>query len=120
MKKINAHNAPAFCRHLQTLSKLAGGDCPPYPFQLLATLQRLENKAHRITTAECNGEMDSEVADEKLSKIADKVRALLPNSYTFFINCDARGHALKIKPDEARELGMWSDMGGYGIICPDF
>ena len=120
MKKINAHNAPAFCRHLQTLSKLAGGDCPPYPFELLATLQRLENKAHRITTADCNGEIDTEIAEKQLTKIADKVRSLLPNAKTFFINGDPRGNALKIKADEARELGMYTDFGGYGILCPEF
>ena len=117
--KINAHNAPAFCKHLQTLSQLAGLDYP-YPFELFKTLQRLERKANRLTTALCNESPDTEKIEKQLDKIADKVRKLLPNAKTFFINYDPRGHALKIKEEERTALGMWSDWGGYGIICPEF
>jgi len=120
--KINGHNAPAFCRHLQTLSSLAGLDLP-YPFDLYNTLLRLERKANRLTTALCNGiesEQEQEKTEQQLDKIENKVRELLPNLKTFFINRDPRGHALKIKEDERLALGMWSDWGGYGILAPEF
>lgn len=120
--KINGHNAPAFCRHLQTLSQLAGLDLP-YPFDLYATLLRLERKANRLTTALCNGiedERQYEKAEQQLDKIENEVRKLLPNAKTFFINRDPRGYALKLKEEERTALGMWSDFGGYGIIAPEF
>lgn len=125
--KINAHNAPAFCRHLQTLATLAGLDMP-YPFELYSTLLRLERKANRLTTALCNGIEDERQCDkieQQLDKIEDKVRKLLPNAKTFFINRDPRGYALKIKEDEKELLKsasffIWSDFGGYGIIAPEF
>lgn len=117
--KINGHNAPAFCRHLQTLSQLAGLDMP-YPFELYTTLLRLERKANRLTTALCNENPDTEKIEKQLNKIANKVRKLLPNAKTFFINYDPRGYALKLKEEERTALGMWSDFGGYGILAPEF
>lgn len=117
--KISAHNAPAFCRHLQTLSQLAGIDAP-YPFELYATLLRLERKANRLATMDCNGEGNPEEIEKQLKKIENKVRELLPNVKTFFINGDPRGYSLKIGEAEAKELGMWSDWGSYGILAPEF
>lgn len=117
--KINAHNAPAFCKHLQTLSQLAGLDYP-YPFELFKTLQRLERKANRLATMDCNGEGNPDKIEKQLQKIEKKVRELLPNVKTFFINGDPRGYSLKVGEDEAKSLGMWSDWGGYGILCPEF
>lgn len=117
--KISAHNAPAFCRHLQTLSQLAGIDAP-YPFELYATLLRLERKANRLATMDCNGEGNPEQIEKQLQKIEDKVRELLPNVKTFFINGDPRGYSLKIGEAEAKDLGIWSDWGSYGILAPEF
>jgi len=39
-----------------------------------------------------------------------------------FINGDPRGYALKINDKYVREnqLRIYSDMGGYGIIAPEF
>lgn len=119
MANIKQHNAPAFTKHLQTLSKLAGLDYP-YPFQLFNTLVRLERKANRLNTMECNGEGNPEQIEKQLNKIEEKVKKLLPNVTTFFINGDPRGYSLKIKETEAKELGMYSDWGGYGILAPEF
>jgi hypothetical protein len=122
MTNIKQHNAPAFCRHLQTLSQLAGLDYS-YPFDLFNTLVKLERKANRLTTALCNpieDESQYEKIEKQLDKIENKVRELLPNAKTFFINRDPRGHALKIKEDERLSLSMWSDFGGYGILAPEF
>ena len=119
MTNIKQHNAPSFCRHLQTLSQLAGLDYP-YPFDLFNTLVKLERKANRLTTMDCNGEGNPEQIEKQLNKIENKVRELLPNAKTFFINRDPRGYALKIKEDERLSLAMWSDFGGYGILAPEF
>lgn len=117
--KITAHNAPHFMRHIELLAKLSNSDYP-YPFDLYDKLKRLENKANRICAKECNGDIDSDSADIQTDKILAKVKELLPNLKTAFINGDPRGYTLKIKEEEARELGMYQDWGGYGIICPDF
>ena len=119
MKTIKQHNAPAFCRHLETLSKLANLDYP-YPFDLFAELSKIERKVNRLTTMECNGEGNPEQIEKQLNKLEIKVKLLLPNAKTLFLNGDPRGYSLKIKESEARELGIWTDFGGYGIIVPQF
>lgn len=119
MKKINTHNAPALCRHLEALAKLSGTDYP-YPFELYYTLVKLERKANRLTTALCNGVEDEQPYEKQLEKIRSKVEKLLPNAKTFFINYDPRGAALKIKEEERKELNLWQDFGGYGILAPQF
>ena len=119
--KITAVNAPEFCRHLQTLSALSGDpNAGPYRFDLYSKLKRLEVRANRISTAECNGEILEEIADKKLDAIRKKVAELLPNLTTFFINGDPRGYSLKVKESEAKFLGMYTDWGGYGILAPEF
>lgn len=119
--KINAHNAPAFIRHLETLRKLTGNpETPPYPFDLVKQIKRLEIRANRIATADCNGTIDPELADKKLDKIKEQVQVILPELKTLFINGDPRGYSLKIKEEEAKQLGIWQDWGGYGILSPEF
>jgi len=117
--KIQAKNAPEFVRHLGIIAKLARTD-HPYPFEIWEKLCRLEQQAHHITTMECNGDIQPDIAEIKLSKIEAKVKALLPNVRTLFINGDPRGYALKIKEEEAVELQMHRDWGGYGIIAPEY
>lgn len=117
--KIKAENAPYYVRHIQILAQLAGQDAP-YQHDLYKKLARLEQQANHICTMECNGDIDPELSESKLDKIEQKVKELLPNVKTFFINGDPRGYSLKIKEQEARELGMHQDWGGYGILSPDF
>jgi len=121
MKTIKAISAPAFVRHLETINKLTvNPDNQIYPFDVWEQLNKLEKAAHRITTAECNGEIDEDKAYVKLNKIRKQVNTLLPELKTFFINGDPRGYALKIRENEAKKLGMYQDWGGYGILCPEF
>ena len=119
--KIKAVNAPQFIKHLEIVSKLSGVDYP-YPFDIVGELVRLENRANRICTMQCNGEGDSEKLDIQLSKIEQKVLKLIPNlnKDSFFINGDPRGYSLKIKEEEAIKLGIYRDFGGYGILAPEF
>jgi len=118
--KIKQINAPAFTRHLQTLAALAGGNCPPYPFDIYNKLVRLERKANRAAVAECNGELSEERAAAIDASVKKQVKKLLPNVETFFINGDPRGYSLKIKEEEARKIGIYQDWGGYGILAPGF
>jgi len=118
--KIEATNAPAFVKHLQLLSKLSTEpSSPPYPHGLYKKLRSLEARAHRITTAECNGTIDEDKADKQLKTIKQQANKLLKVT-TLFINGDPRGYALKIKEEEAKELGIYTDWGGYGILAPQF
>lgn len=118
--KIKAVNAPALVRHLETLSKLSTKEHEsPFPFDLLGELYKLEKKAHRITTAQCNGEGNEQAQEKQLNTILTRVNKLL-NVNTAFINGDPRGYALKLKEDEAKELGIYTDWGGYGILAPEF
>jgi len=118
--KIKAVNAPALINHLKVISKISTDpNCPPYPFDVLGKLYKLERKAHKITTAQCNGEGNEEAQDKQLNKILTRVNELLKVK-TAFINGDPRGYALKIKETEAKELGIYQDWGGYGILAPQF
>lgn len=119
--KITAINAPAFVKHVQLLGKLSNDEMSgPYRFDLYSKLKRLENRANRICVAECNGYIEESKADAALEKIKKQVCALLPALTTVFINGDPRGYSLKIKESEAKELGMYQDWGGYGILAPEF
>jgi hypothetical protein len=119
--KIKAVNAPQFVKHLQTLSTLAGLDYP-YPFDLYSELVKLERRANRICTLDCNGEIDSEKAATQLIKIKDKVLKLLPllSELDLFVNGDPRGYSLKIREEKAKELNIYTDWGSYGILAPEF
>jgi hypothetical protein len=101
------------------------------PVQVSKMLHRLENKMHRITTDYCNGIIDSEqyerIETATLDKL-DKILAFRKLGIPVFVNGDARGYALKIRDtwinDQYRASGgtfrLTTDMGGYGIIAPDF
>jgi hypothetical protein len=117
--KIKAVSAPAFVNHLKLIGKLSTDpNCPPYPFDILGELYKLEKRAGKIALDICNGKTHSK-QEKQLEKILLRVNELLKVK-TAFINTDPRGYALKIKESEARELGMYQDWGGYGILAPEF
>jgi hypothetical protein len=94
-------------------------------------LRRLEIKAHKIAVDWCNGEngIDSDNIDTHTAPIMEAVKKILfAQSYNvqrekaIIFNGDARGYALKISDKYVREnkLQIYTDMGGYGILSPDF
>ncbi len=115
--------------------------------KISVALFHLENTAHAVATALCNGEnirihrfgskpfaqipedfdANSETASDRLqSRCEDALRNLfgkLPPG--FFVNGDARGYALKIDNNtpEGKALieavGMHRDFGGFGILSPE-
>jgi hypothetical protein len=118
--KIEARNAVQFVKHLQTLTKLSTNpEIGPYPISLLEQLNKLERKAGRAATRYCNGDISSDQWEKVSDKIKEQVNKLLTVK-TLFINADPRGYALKLKKEEAKELGIYTDFGGYGILSPEF
>jgi hypothetical protein len=86
----------------------------------------LENKAHKLATDYCNGEGEMtsceawENASEKILEKLDKITGYKQKGIPCFVNGDARGYALKIEDDYVKEIKIYKDWGGYGIIAPDF
>lgn len=119
-QKIKAINALSYVRQLEALNKMLKDSPGPYPFSVLSDLFRLEQKAHRITVLQCNGE-STPMQDKQLETIKNKVRAMFKPEFAnaFFINGDPRGYALKIRETEARKVGLYLDWGGYGILAPE-
>ena len=115
------------------------------PVKLCKQLFSLENKVHRVMCNLCNTNNvqgiapgyaysgrgnkvwnQIETSEEEQEKIFDGFKRKLENiigihSFVFF-NHDPRGYALKIKDTyiQANDIRMYTDMGGYGIIAPDF
>jgi len=92
------------------------------PVKLCKSLRKLELKANKIATDWCNGVIDSEDIEKYTYPILKSVGKILGTNYPIQFNGDARGYALKISDKIVRDnnLKIYTDMGGYGIICPDF
>ena len=84
----------------------------------------LENKAHKLATDYCNGDIQTDNWDNLVEPILKRVRTILntTDTYPIFVNGDCRGYALKIKDDYVKKTNMkiYQDWGGYGILAPDF
>lgn len=92
------------------------------PVKLCKSLRRIEAKAHKIAIDWCNGDIDADVADGMARKIIKQAQKILGDKYPVKFNGDCRGYTLKISDKVMRgnNLHLYTDMGGYGIICPDF
>lgn len=87
------------------------------------SLRRAECKARNLATLENNGNITSESMLESYDAIETRIAGFfggnLPSG--FFMNSDSRGTCLKIDDSIARNInGLWRDMGGYGVLAPDF
>lgn len=96
------------------------------PVKLCKKLHTLEAKATRLTTDQCN---TGNSHHAELCKILTSVKKILFSTLddkdlflAVHINGDPRGYALKIKDEIVRERQMkiYTDMGGYGILSPEF
>ena len=93
--------------------------------KLSKKLFSLENKAHRLSTQYCNGDIDMDAWDVETNKILASIAKVLdPDNadVEILVNGDCRGYALKIRFDDtdARNQNIYTDWGGYGILAPDF
>jgi hypothetical protein len=110
-------------RHGNNLNKIfkTGMD----PVALCKKLFSLETKMRRATVADNNGDIEwseyDKIEKEILAKV-DKILGYKVKKIPVFVNSDARGYALKIKDDWLRknDITLYTDMGGYGILAPDF
>ncbi len=124
---VKERRAERLEKHYNSLEKLynlcGGGKLTgrKLSYKLLVLLQR----AHRLTTAQCNGEGNYEAQESELNKIESEVKALFNDNLNgFFINGDPRGYALKLDNSKKncvdyKAAGLHTDFGGYGILAPE-
>lgn len=135
MAKIKAENAFAFVSHCELLSRLQTDNREQWDFyngrKIYEKLRRIELKYSRLSEAYCNGNISFEDLKKAGDVVEKGIRQLLPNLKHFYLNNDPRGYALKIdseerysaakKPDNyVRNLGIYRDLGGFGILAPEF
>ena len=105
------------------------------PVTLCKSLHRLEAKAHRLAEDYCNGYYKGRVINDETDEAQERDEAKILKSVlnilgpmtdtlkeNIFLNSDPRGYSLKIKSEavKAMNLEIHRDMGGYGILCPEF
>ena len=95
------------------------------PIQLAKKVHSIEVKAHRLSEDYCNGLIESDDWEDVTEKILirlDKVLNFRTQHIPVFVNGDPRGYALKIDDEyvRAHSLKIHRDMGGYGILAPEF
>ena len=106
------------------------------PIELCKKLIRIERKAHRATTNLMNTnninffehpkynikDTSEEEIENFFSAIEKQIIKILGKKAAelVYVNFDARGYALKIKSEKAKDLNIYKDFGGYGIIAPEF
>ncbi len=94
--------------------------------KLCKKLHRIETREHTRAEDICNGDIDPSedtAYDERVLDRLDSLLSFRASNVPVFINSDPRGYALKIKSEWMHEhaiLTIQRDMGGYGILAPDF
>lgn len=111
-------------RHGEELIKFFNLDKTIDPIKLSKRLFSLENKAHHATTCLCNTNtlnLTEKEEDEFFYKIRKRLSNIIgeDNAEKCFINHDPREYALKIKEEYSKDF-YYHDMGGFGILAPDF
>ena len=84
---------------------------------------RVENMAHRAAEDYCNGKIDGSALDSVERAIFRRLSKIFGMNVSgpVFFNTDPRGYALKLTEKETKESGFYfRDMGGNGILAPDF
>jgi len=118
--KINAMRAN-IAAHNDNLSVLFNTNNP----KLSQNLFSLENKANKLATMYCNGDIEIDQWEKETDIILNKVDKLTnfrAQNIPIFCNGDARGYTLKVEDSymRANKVKLYTDMGGYGILAPDF
>jgi hypothetical protein len=95
------------------------------PVSLCKALRRIETKGNRLACDYCSLEgFNPETLDRYDISATKRVLALLPNlpKEALHLNHDPRGYYLKVDDEYIRANGIdiHRDMGGYGILAPEF
>jgi len=109
--------------HGLKLIKLFQLDSNTDPAKLCKSIRLIENALHQAATHYCNGLIDCyeiEKIETKKMKLLDKHLHYQKINMPVFFNRDPRGYALKINFDRGVFPYFPVDMGGYGVICPNF
>jgi len=110
-------------RHGNNLNKIFKTDMDPVA--LSKKLFSLEIKMRKAAMDYNNGDIEqseyNKIEIEILAKV-DKILGYKAKKIPVFANSDSRGSALKIKGDwvHKNNATIYTDMGGYGILAPDF
>lgn len=93
---------------------------------LARKVHRIEVKAHKLAEDYCNGLIEPddwyEVKEKQVLKGLDRLLGFTAKGIPVIVNGDPRGYALKIDDEyvRAHSLKIHRDMGGYGILAPEF
>jgi hypothetical protein len=84
-------------------------------------LMPIERFLHEKGIQYCNGKIDFNQWEKHAAWATEQVKRILGKlPEGFMCNSDARGYALKVDDAIAANIpGIYRDMGGYGILCPD-
>ncbi len=98
---------------------------PAFKAQPYAALRKLERKAKRLAEDQCNKPLPIGFIDKQEASILaqlDEILGYKAAGISVFWNDDPRGYALKIAETDVRtkNLTIFRDLGGDGILCPEF
>jgi hypothetical protein len=117
--------ADAKARHINNLATLFGLK-PEFTADLYKHLQRIERDGHKLAERYCNGDVDSAHVETCTAKLKSNLLATLSYAKQDVVrqlqfNFDPRGYFLKLNDDymRANKIEIYTDWGGYGIICPE-
>jgi len=109
--------------HLENLTKLFS--ClPAETNRIFGQLRRAECKLNRLYNTACERNL-TEDEEANIQHIIQNVKTITNNVKGLYFNSDPRGYAIKIDDKINRQLrykniNLYSDWGGYGILAPDF
>lgn len=87
-------------------------------------LQQLERQGNTLTTQACNGFIDDDEYEKRERALlgrVDRLTGFRALGVPVFVNGDPRGRTLKIAwGTRDRVPGLYTDMGGDGILAPNF
>lgn len=112
-------------RHIDNIERIFHNTRECGPEVLALNLRALERRAQRLTTDAINRPMTfDEYArrEEIILRDLDRVLCFRAARIPVFIDDDERGYALKIQADyvRAHKLAIYTDLGGDGILWPEF
>jgi len=101
-----------------------------YVYSSMGKINGLERRVHAFMERCCNEDISEATQERQEKKFTEEARELfggeLPKG--FMLNGDPRGYALKLDdeaysrdPRDPNHMPVtYTDMGGYGILAPDF
>lgn len=92
------------------------------PVDFYNALLRIEQRARGLAERECNEKLPDGYVERAEASIKQDLFALIGHDVPVFLNGDPRGYALKIDAKIVCEykLDIFTDMGGDGVLAPEF